>query len=432
MGFRLYQRGSLSNISRVARLTVRRELMASVPLSVVIAVLGNTFCGFIGRKALEMPDGMLAALMACNMTGLLLAGPLVGFFQTKGKVKALSHALLLLSAILLTVSLTPSGGKAYRLGAYAFLVQIFLCQIGLSLVTTLRSSIWRSNYPVQYRAKIVVIISLCVTIFGSISIIVYTSAMDHLGLSFKSVYFVSGLMGLFGSYLFSRIQIRRERQTLRNALGSGTGEIRVLAGLKVLLIDGHFRQYMAWQMLNGFATLMIEGIGVVVIVSDVFQSGWLLGGTTLTAVPLLVSGLAGLFWASLFDRSNIFTMRIYGTLFWALSRMVMVCAVFYQSIEIFLLSRIISGVAMGAGQLSWRLGHMAFAPAEKDSVYMGAHVSLTGFRGIIAPFLGIYLYRLDWLGPHGAWLIGLTALCQVFAAWGFYRMGGKVKGKVES
>ena len=96
--------------------------------------------------------------------------------------------------------------------------------------------------------------------------------------------------------------------------------------------------------------------------------------------------------------------------------------VYWHSMEILLISRVISGVAMGIGRLNWRLGHMEFAPPEKDSLYMGAHISLTGLRGIIAPFVGIYLFRLDCLGPNGIWLIALSGIGQAVAAFGFLSM----------
>ena len=84
---------------------------------------------------------------------------------------------------------------------------------------------------------------------------------------------------------------------------------------------------------------------------------------------------------------------------------------------------------MGLGQLNWRLGHMEFAEPQKDSLYMGAHLSLTGLRGIIGPFVGIYLYRLDCLGPHGIWLVALTALAQAVSAFGFLNMKKQHKKK---
>ena len=58
------------------------------------------------------------------------------------------------------------------------------------------------------------------------------------------------------------------------------------------------------------------------------------------------------------------------------------------------------------------------------ALYMGAHVSLTGLRGMAAPFVGIYLFQSGYFGPDGIWLIGLSGVGLVISAFGFLRMKG--------
>ena len=407
----------LGGLPRIARLTLRRELIATIPLAVIIGVLGSLFCGFVGRKALGMPDYLLAGLIACSMTGLLTAGLSIGFVNQRRKIKTFRRVLIAASVILITISLTPAG----RLGQYIFLLQVLLAQVCVALLATLRTSIWRANYPTGQRGKIVVVIQLCLMLVSSGVIFLFTKLMDELAVPFQSLYVVSGLCGLLGAHLFSRIRIRHERQTLRNLAKRPGSRARLFAGMAVLGTDKLFRKYMSWQMLNGLATLVVETV-LVIIIADVFEGGWLLGGSVLTAIPMLTTGLAGLAWARIFDRMDIFNIRVRTSLCWAISRFVLMLGVWQNDITIVMISRVLSGLAGGGGQLAWRLGHMHFAPPEKDSLYMGAHISLTGLRGIVAPFLGIYLYRLDFLGPNGIWLIGISGLCQVISALGFRRM----------
>lgn len=405
--------GWLGEISRVARLTVRREFVATIPLAGLYAVTGMGFCGFVGRKALNLPDELLAVLMASNFLGLLLVGPLIGFFHRARKVAALSRILLLISLTLITVVVTPT--LAYW-APYLFLLQIFLAQTGVALTVPLRATIWRVNYPAVHRGKIFMIISLCLTLGVSTVIFIYTAAMDHLGLEYPYIYGISGVCGIAAAYLFSRVRIHHERRTLRQAQEEGN-PVPLLAGLAVLKTDRRFRIYMSWQMLNGFATLMIETV-LVVILADTFKSNWLEGGSAITAVPFLANAITLLFWARFYDRYDIFTVRFYAAMCWALSRAVLILGVWQGSIIIIMLSRLVSGAAMGGGQMAWRLGHMAFAPRDKDALYMGAHVSLTGLRGIIAPVVGLYLYRV--LGANGGlWLIAISLTAQVVAAFGF-------------
>jgi len=408
--------GWLGEISRVARLTVRREFVATIPLAALYAVTGMGFCGFVGRKALNLPDELLAVLMASNFLGLLLAGPLIGFFHRARKVAALSRILLLVSLILITVVFTPTLDSW---APYLFLFQIFLAQTGVALTVPLRATIWRVNYPAVHRGKIFMIISLCLTLGVSTVIFIYTAALEYMDLNYPCIYSISGVCGIAAAYLFSRVRIHHERRTLRQAEGKGE-PVPLLAGLAVLKTDRCFRIYMSWQMLNGFSTLIIETV-LVVILADSLKSNWLEGGSAITAVPFLANAVALLFWARFYDRYDVFTIRFYAAMGWALSRAVLLIGVWQGSIAIVLLSRLVSGAAMGGGQMAWRLGHMVFAPKEKDALYMGAHVSLTGLRGIIAPIVGLYLYRV--MGANGGlWLIAISLAAQVVAAFGFRTM----------
>jgi hypothetical protein len=84
------------------------------------------------------------------------------------------------------------------------------------------------------------------------------------------------------------------------------------------------------------------------------------------------------------------------------------------------------GIARGGGTLAWQLGHNDFARQDQLAAYMGVHVTLTGLRGAIAPFLGILLYTgwsgqwifLPWEGI-GPWVFGVAAVISGLAGWGF-------------
>lgn len=411
----------MGDLSRVARLTARREFFAAIPLGITSAVLTVPFCGFVALKALHASEYLLATILACHMAGLVLTATMVGLFHHRPKAKAIRFLLFILSAVLATFALTPYVEQNYRLGAYVFLVQIFLAQLCLGLMLTIRSAIWRTNYPTAHRAKVVVLIGLLMSVTNFVAITAFTAAMDYWSISFGTVYLVSGISGIAAALLMGRIRVHRERQHLREINKNKSDRPFILAGLAVLRTDHRFRKYMSWQMLSGLSTLVIETI-LIVIITDVFESNWLEGGSALVAIPMLIAGVSSLFWAQLFDRTDIFTMRFYASVTWAASRVVLAIAVFTGSMPLVLLSRVVSGIAMGGGMIAWRLGHMAFAPQSEDSLYMGAHIGLTGLRGLVAPFIGIYLYHVTFLGPHGTWLILISAACQITAGLAFLRM----------
>ncbi|KPK77846.1 MAG: hypothetical protein AMJ79_02000 [Phycisphaerae bacterium SM23_30] len=404
-----------------------------------MGVLHLQFCGFVGLKALKMSIDQLKIFMPCIFLGFLIAGPLTGFFQRTRKMTVLAVVLVGIAAVLLTIILTPAPdspnsiqngtrqntpSENYSAGVYIFFGQILLAQIGMALVFTMRTAIWRANYPFRHRGKIVVLIEVCLSIGSFLVILIYTGFMDYLHLPFQAMYLISGLCALLAAYLFSRIRLRREQIQLRAVDDNKINKVKPLAGLTVLRQNPAFRKYMTWQMLNGFSTMLIDMGVLAAIMIDVFDSNWIEGAAALTAIPLFVTALASLLWARYFDRRNIFTIRFYSALTYAFSRLVLVAGIYCHSISIVFLSRVITGLAMGGTKLAWRLGHMQFAPPEQDSLYMGAHIGLTGLRGLLAPVIGLYFYQFESnsFGSSGMILVALSALGLAAAAFGFRKI----------
>jgi hypothetical protein len=55
---------------------------------------------------------------------------------------------------------------------------------------------------------------------------------------------------------------------------------------------------------------------------------------------------------------------------------------------------IMGGVATGGASIAWSLWVIKIAPQGRESDYMGAHVFMTGLRGVLAPFLGYFVLGL--------------------------------------
>jgi len=83
---------------------------------------------------------------------------------------------------------------------------------------------------------------------------------------------------------------------------------------------------------------------------------------------------------------------------------------------------------MAGAMLAWDLGHHDFAKRDLATIYMGVHVTLTGVRGAMAPFIGAALYTgfavsamgLDLSAPGlGPWTFALLA-CGSLVAVGVF------------
>jgi hypothetical protein len=95
-----------------------------------------------------------------------------------------------------------------------------------------------------------------------------------------------------------------------------------------------------------------------------------------------------------------------------------------RSPNLLYVSAVIQGLAFGGGVLAWNLGHLDFAPAHRASEYMGVHVTLTGLRGLIAPFLAVGIWKgLEYLSPGaGAWTFAFCAGLSALGGLGFLRL----------
>lgn len=71
------------------------------------------------------------------------------------------------------------------------------------------------------------------------------------------------------------------------------------------------------------------------------------------------------------------------------------------------LAYVLFGLAMAGVNIAWNMGSIFFAGSEDASMYQSVHVTMTGIRGVIAPLLGLLLYRT-------AGLISVFAVASAF------------------
>jgi hypothetical protein len=110
-------------------------------------------------------------------------------------------------------------------------------------------------------------------------------------------------------------------------------------------------------------------------------------------------------WAGFFDRVGVVRFRVVNACVWASAAVnggigawiiarwgIDGIAPFATAVTFIALSRVGEGLGRGGGAIAWNLGHLHFAESDKAEIYMGTHVFLTGLRGMVAPFLGTWLY----------------------------------------
>jgi hypothetical protein len=147
-------------------------------------------------------------------------------------------------------------------------------------------------------------------------------------------------------------------------------------------------------MLSGISNMMVEA-PVLYLVSRQMKASYAESIAATTVVPLLLSVLTVPFWALYLDRVHASAFRATHAWTFSISQLLLWAGAVTQSFPMLLVARMVLGSARGGGGLAWNVAHNDFAPPDRVGLYMGAHVTLTGIRGLVAPFLGMALY-LGW------------------------------------
>lgn len=327
----------------------------------------------------------------------------------------------------LTIAMTPDS----QLGGWIFAIQICLARVFMSGVVTTRASLWKSNYPRSHRGRITAGLQIVRTLV-SLPIILGCGALfdfDHL--AYRWFYPGVACIGAVGLLVFRRVHVRGERRALaeRSAIANGNDEDTIAeAGVvapfsmvalvspwqiigrmrEALRQDPRFARYCTAQMCLGSANLMVMPVNTIVL-TKVLHLSYTSSNGLLDVVPRMVTLIMLPIWARLFDRVGVLRFRVVNSVCWAGS--ILFCgvgamfAMLYDgggwilgpALAAYGIGRVADGMAQSGGAIAWNIGHLHFAEDDKAELYMGIHVSLTGFRGLIAPFLGSFLYEImDW------------------------------------
>ena len=423
----------------LARRNYYYEIKHLIPWSVLAAVVeGGQFASVVIARSFNGSATLIAIATATPVAALLFSLVWGALCIGRPKVRLLTlfaAAAALCAGSAFAIPSTPSG-------AIWFLVQMAAAQALLAGVVTIRSAVWRSNYPRSDRGRITARLQGARVVVSVVTVLIAAAICDRNPDAYRLVYPVAALCGLASLTILPRLHIRGEKGEIdRHHRPAYQGDLRrgwaepfsltALLGrghvirqlLMVLPNDHRFAKYCLAQSLTGVGNLMTISVVVTVVTRELplgDRWGFWISLVLIQGLPrlLLLSTLRR--WGGLFDRLGVVRFRVVNMACWMTAVMFGMAAtlvtvyhaqigpVFFPiAIALFSLRGITQGVALGGAALAWNLGHLHFAKPEQAELYMGIHVSLTGLRGLIAPLGGIWLWHtIGW----PVWLIAL-ALC---------------------
>lgn len=412
----------------------RRELVAWSLLPIALgAVEGgvtgvfakNAFEGTVSPATLNLAVAVLQGAPAlANVVSFLWAAVSHG----RHKIRILAALQLLMTFLVALIAFAPKNST----GLGILVIGTVGARMAWAGVVTLRSTVWRANYPRHARATMAGKLAAVQAVIMALIAYAIGSAMNYNDEAYRFMYPGAAVVGMIGVIVYSGMRMRGHKALLlaeKQSEKTSTSLFNPFLWRRILLDDKRFRRYMTCMFVFGSANLMV-GAPLIIMLKDQFHLSQTKSVAIMTTIPLLLMPLSIPVWSRLLDRVNILQFRaIHSWAFVTSTALVFAAAITMQPWILFFAATA-KGIAFGGGVLAWNLGHHDFASIDKSSQYMGVHVTLTGIRGLLAPIIGVSLYQtLEWARPgYGSAVFGLCLVfCTIGAIW-FVRMRRDLDG----
>ena len=369
--------------------------LAFVEGGTIAVLLKQTFAGQIDARwhnlavALAVGAGEIANLVSFGWIALSHGRPKARF------INALQVALVVFVAAVGLMPRSPAG-------LWGTLALVMLARVCGSGIVTLRSNVWRANYPARVRARVVGRLSVITQVVLALLGLAIGTAMDHDLTSYRWLAPLLAACAVAGIVRYGSIRVRGEDGHLaaERAGPRAAGIMRPWGGVastvKVLRQDRRFAQFMLFMFLLGFGNLMTPTVLVIAMASrfDLGENAYKTSVLVTTTLPYLLMPAIIPVWASLLDRAHVVRFRaVHGWVFVG-AAVCFMAGLATRSMPWMYAGSAFWGIAMAGGSLAWNLGHVDFAPPTQTSHYMATHVTLNGVRGLLAPLASSNLYSM--------------------------------------
>jgi len=417
----------------MVRGTYPRELRSWGLLATALAGVEGGIAGVIVKNAF---NGVIDTVVLNFAVALVAGAPTIahvlswvwaGLAQGRDKIRFLITVQTLFCLSLLFIAAAPLDG----VGLGLMVIGAILARFFWSGVVTIRSTVWRANYPREMLATMSGrLVTLGTLIMGGVGVGIAT-AMHLDADAFRWVYPLLAAVGIAGAYNYRRLRMRGQKRLLAREADNRKREGSMISPLRLFRIlrgDQRFARYMSLMFLLGGGNLMLMA-PLIVILSEQMAVSQFKQLMITSAIPLLVMPLTIPLWARLLDSRHVVHYRAKQS--WAATAMIAVVliAVTTQTHGLLWLSAVMYGVAQSGGMLGWNIGHHDFAPPERAAEYMSVHMTLTGLRGLMMPVVGIAIYQLlERLSPGlGPWVVVVPLALSLGASTGFVKLSREMR-----
>lgn len=381
----------------------RLELSAAFFLAFVLAVVDSAIIGVLVRTGFEgVVSERLLNFAVAVLTASTAAANVISFIWARlshgrEKVRFVNTLQIAMIVLVASIGLAPRtvGGLVWII---ITVIAARLCWAGF---ITVRATIWSRNYARVDRARLAGRIATVQVLTAAALGVTLGTVMEHQPNAFRILFPIGGVVAIGGAWCWSRIRVRRGRALVRDELAAGREGMPSLNPadvVRVLRSDPMYARFMLCMFLVGLGNLTITA-PLIVILREQFDMGYQGGIIVANSLPLAMMPVSIPLWRRLLDRVHVITFRAIHSWCFVVAAIMFLLGVGLHAAPLLYVATAVQGLAFGGGVLAWNLGHLDFAPAHRATQYMGVHVTLTGARGLLAPFIGIGLY--DWVKTFG-------------------------------
>lgn len=357
-----------------ANKTFRCELFASTSGGILEAGF-STFALLLAIRAYEASVFEKAILAGSMSAGLLIAPLGLSLMRrTRWSVNWIACSLMVLTGICLLVVFASDSLGLYITG-------IAFAQITIAQQYTLRLHLHTTNYPAAERGRrlswnFIVLASSCmVSSYG------FGLFLDNWWEERSWVFGIMAVAAVFSALALALIPASRLPDD------SGTG---LQASFRLMHGDRLFAMILLGWMLLGVGWLTTLPLRIEYLS---MKEGLNLTNSEIALLTLVIPSLAKIislrWWGGLFDRSSFIPFRVTLNFF-----LIGAVLLFFHAKDFYVLciASVFTGLAFAGSSIAWSLWVTRVAPPGREAAYMSVHMALTGVRGMIAPFLGYYLF----------------------------------------
>ena len=256
------------DIPPLARPAYWTELRHMLLWGLFANLIDGTFSSIVVLKTFDASPLLATTVWATPLLANLLS---LGWgVVLRGRPKVRTFVILAAGAVLSagSIALTPASWIPW--GGWIFALQIALARIFLSGLITVRTSIWKANYPQSHRARIAGRLQALSALLLLGMGIAVSRVFDCQPGYYRLVYPLLALLGVLSLLPLRRLRIRgedRELEEFRAATAQATAAGRwttLLHGFRecaaILRHDRPFARYCTAQYLLGSANFMVDPV----------------------------------------------------------------------------------------------------------------------------------------------------------------------------